>query len=98
VFKNGVEGPGLFGFQPSVISGIPDSEHYSPMSRIFMIEWNEPENAILITTQTEINTLITNGLIDARIARPMDADHIVNLPIVDSILKNQNIFTYFLPV
>ena len=98
VFKNGVEGPGLFGFQPSVISGIPDSEHYSPMSRIFMIEWNEPENAILITTQTEINTLITNGLIDVRIARPMDADHIVNLPIVDSILKNQNIFTYFLPV
>jgi len=42
--------------------------------------------------------LKTNGLIDVRIARPMDADHIVNLPIVDSILKNQNIFTYFLPV
>ncbi len=98
VFKNGVEGPGLFGFQPSVTSGIPDSEHYSPMSRIFLIEWNEPEKATLITTLTEINTLKTNGLIDVRMARPMDANNIVNLPIVDINLKNLKIFTYLLPV
>ncbi len=68
------------------------------MSRIFLIEWNEPENATLITTLTEINTLKTNGLIDVRMARPMDANNIVNLPIVDINLKNLKIFTYLLPV
>ena len=42
-FKNGLTGTGPLGFQPGIAAGAPGDANYSPMWRIFMIGWDNPE-------------------------------------------------------
>ena len=82
-FKNGMTGTGPLGFQPGIAAGAPGDANYSPMWRIFMIGWDNPENAQLLETIDDVNAYNKAGLIDIGIARPMDSDHIVNCPFID---------------
>jgi len=82
-FKNGLTGTGPLGFQPGIAAGAPGDTNYSPMWRIFMIGWDNPENAQLLETIDDMNAYKKAGLIDIGIARPMDSDHIVNCPFID---------------
>ena len=82
-FKNGIVGSGPVGFQPGIAASAPGDETYSPMWRIFMIEWNDPENASVLETKADIDTFKAEGLINVNIARPMNSDHIVNCPFID---------------
>jgi len=82
-FKNGMTGTGPLGFQPGIAAGAPGDANYSPMWRIFMIGWDNPENAQLLETIDDMNAYKKSGLIDIGIARPMDSDHIVNCPFID---------------
>ena len=82
-FRNGITGTGPLGFQPGIAAGAPGDVNYSPMWRIFMIGWENPENAQLLETIDDMNAYKEAGLIDIDIARPMDSDHIVNCPFID---------------
>ncbi|MFB5620115.1 MAG: hypothetical protein ACE5RC_03145 [Nitrosopumilus sp.] len=82
-FKNGLTGTGPLGFQPGIATGAPGDANYSPMWRIFVIDWDDPENAQLLETIDDINAYSEAGLINIGIARPMDSDHIVNCPFID---------------
>ncbi len=82
-FKNGLTGTGPKGFQPGIAAGAPGDANYSPMWRIFMIGWDNPENAQLLETIDDMNAYREAGLIDIGIARPMDSDFIVNCPFID---------------
>jgi len=82
-FKNGLTGTGPLGFQPGIAAGAPGDANYSPMWRIFMIGWDNPENAQVLETIDDMNAYKKAGLIDIGIARPMDSDHIVNCPFID---------------
>ena len=82
-FKNGLTGTGPLGFQPGIAAGAPGDTNYSPMWRIFMIGWDNPDNAQLLETIDDMNAYKEAGLIDIGIARPMDSDHIVNCPFID---------------
>ena len=82
-FKNGIKGSGPLGFQPGIAASAPGDVNYSPMWRIFMISWNDPANASLLETVDDFNAFKKAGLIDINIARPMNADHIVNCPFID---------------
>jgi len=82
-FKNGIKGSGPLGFQAGIAASAPGDANYSPMWRIFMIGWDNPENASLLETIGDINALKGDGLINVNIARPMDSDHIVNCPFID---------------
>jgi len=82
-FKNGIKGSGPLGFQAGIAASAPGDANYSPMWRIFMIGWDNPENASLLETISDINALKGDGLINVNIARPMDSDHIVNCPFID---------------
>jgi hypothetical protein len=82
-FMNGIESSGPFGFQPGIVSGSLVDETYSPMSRIFIITWNNPDNAELLLTKSMIDEFEKDKLITVDLAKPMAADHIVNTPIVD---------------
>ncbi len=82
-FKNGLTGTGPLGFQPGIAAGAPGDDNYSPMWRIFVIGWNNPENAQVLETLDDINAYRETGLIDIGIARPMGSDHIVNCPFID---------------
>ena len=82
-FKNGIKGSGPLGFQAGIAASGPGDANYSPMWRIFMISWNDPANALLLETVDDFNAFKKAGLIDINIARPMNADHIVNCPFID---------------
>ncbi len=82
-FKNGIKGSGPLGFQAGIAASGPGDINYSPMWRIFMISWNDPTNALLLETVDDFNAFKEAGLIDINIARPMNADHIVNCPFID---------------
>ncbi|MDH3834418.1 MAG: hypothetical protein OES34_09715 [Nitrosopumilus sp.] len=82
-FRNGIAGSGPMGFQPGIAAGAPGDANYSPMWRIFMIGWEDPDNASVLETMSDINAYQKAGLITAGLARPMDSDHIVNCPFID---------------
>ncbi len=82
-FRNGITGSGPLGFQAGIAASAPGDANYSPMWRIFMIGWEDPDNASLLETMSDINALKQDGLISVGIARPMDSDHIVNCPFID---------------
>ena len=39
IFKNGVKGPGLMGFQANVVDSIPGDSKYTPLWRVSVVEW-----------------------------------------------------------
>ncbi len=39
IFKNGVKGPGLMGFQTNVLNSIPGDPHYTPLWKVNLVEW-----------------------------------------------------------
>jgi hypothetical protein len=82
-FANGITGSGPMGFQPGIAAGAPGDANYSPMWRIFMIGWEDPDNASILETKADIDAYQKAGLISAGLARPMDSDHIVNCPFID---------------
>jgi hypothetical protein len=82
-FGNGITGSGPMGFQPGIAAGAPGDANYSPMWRIFMIGWENPDNASILETKADIDAYQKAGLISVGLARPMDSDHIVNCPFID---------------
>ena len=82
-FKNGIKGSGPLGFQPGIAASSPGDETYSPMWRIFLVEWNDPEDAKVLETKADIDEFKSQGLITVNLARPMNSDHIVNCPFID---------------
>ena len=82
-FMDGIKGSGPLGFQPGIAAASPGDENYSPMWRIFMISWNDLENASVLETKADIDHFQSDGLITVNLARPMNSDHIVNCPFID---------------
>lgn len=82
-FKNGIKGSGPVGFQAGIASAAPGDENYSPMWRIFLVEWNDPEKAQVLETRADIDEFKSNGLVTVNLARPLNSDHIVNCPFID---------------
>ena len=82
-FQNGIKGSGPLGFQAGIATGIPGNENYSPIRHIYNIEWNNPENAKILETISDINSFKANDLISVSLARPMNSNHIVNSPLID---------------
>ncbi len=82
-FMNGIKGSGPLGFQAGIAASAPGDSNYSPMWRIFMIGWDDPTSAALLENKADIDFYQQEGLINVNLARPMDADHIVNCPFID---------------
>ena len=82
-FKNGIKGSGPIGFQPGIAAAVPGDETYSPMWRIFLVEWNNPEDARVLETKADIDFYQSEESIIVSLARPMNSDHIVNCPFID---------------
>ncbi len=82
-FKNGIKGSGPIGFQPGIAAAAPGDETYSPMWRIFLVEWNNPNDARILETRADIDFYQSEESITVSLARPMNSDHIVNCPFID---------------
>ena len=53
-FMNGIQGPGPLGFQSGISSSFLGDANYSPMSRIYFIEWNDQNSISIVQTTKEI--------------------------------------------
>ena len=82
-FKNGIKGSGPMGFQPGIASAAPGDETYSPIWRIYNVEWNDSQNAKILETRFDIDSFSEEDLLTVSIARPMNSDHLVNCPFID---------------
>ncbi|MDH3277757.1 MAG: hypothetical protein OEM21_06620 [Nitrosopumilus sp.] len=82
-FKNGIKGSGPMGFQPGIASAAPGDETYSPIWRIYNVEWNNSEDAQILETRFDIDSLSKEDKLTVSIARPMNSDHLVNCPFID---------------
>ncbi len=82
-FKNGIKGSGPLGFQAGIASASLDNENYSPMWRIYLVEWNDPESAKILETKSDIDSFRADGLLSVSIAKPLNSDYIVNCPFID---------------
>jgi len=82
-FKNGILGSGPLGFQPGIAAAALGDENYSPMWRIYLVEWNNAESAKILETKLDIDSFRENDLLSVSIARPTNSDHIVNCPFID---------------
>jgi len=82
-FKNGIKGSGSLGFQPSISTAIPGDENYSPIWRVYVVEWNNPKNAKILETISDIDSSKKANLISVNLARTMNSNTIVNFPFID---------------
>jgi hypothetical protein len=82
-FKNGIKSSGPLGFQAGIISVVPGDENYSPIWRIFNVEWNNPENAKILETMYDINLSKSHDQILVSLARTMNEQYVINSPIID---------------
>jgi len=51
--------------------------------RIYFIAWKDPKSALLLQTKNDVDVHEKAVQISVNLAKPMNADHIVNAPIVD---------------
>ncbi len=82
-FKNGIKGTGSLGYQPGIVSVNSDHKNYSPIWRIYNIEWHNPENAKILETISDIDLFKANDMISVSLARPMNSHHMINSPLID---------------
>ena len=82
-FKNGIKGSGPLGFQAGVAGAVLGDENYSPMWRIYLVEWNDENSAKILETKSDIDSFHADDLLSVSIARPTSSDHIVNCPFID---------------
>ena len=82
-FKNGIVGTGPLGFQPGIASAALGDKNYSPMWRIYLVEWSDAGSAKVLETKSDIDSFRADNMISVSIARPTNSDHIVNCPFID---------------
>ena len=54
VFKNGIKGNGIFGFQPTVGNAQPGDANYRPLWRINIVEWKNGITLIQLKSEKEV--------------------------------------------
>ena len=82
-FKNGIKGSGSLGFQPEISSSSSNEENYSPISKIYLVEWHNSELAQILQTKSDIDSFHNDDLLTVSIARPTNSEYIINSPFID---------------
>ena len=82
-FKNGIIGSGPLGFQAGIAGASLGDANYSPMWRIYLVEWNDAKSAKILETRSDIDSFSDEDKLSVSIARPTNSDHIVNCPFID---------------
>ncbi len=77
VFKNGVTGSGVLGFQPNVVDSIPTDPNYSPLWKINFVEWKDSTTATVLGSDDDIAAAVTQGKVTVT-----QTNVVVNCPII----------------
>ena len=82
-FKNGIIGSGPLGFQPNIAAAAPNDRNYTPIWRIYLVEWNDPKTAKVLETIPDIDHFRSEDTISVSIARPTNLEYVINSPFID---------------
>src|SRR6266487_2450191 len=77
VFKNGVKGPGLMGFQTNVLNSIPGDPHYTPLWKVNIVEWKTTSTPTILGSDDIIANAVKKGQITVT-----PTNVVINCPIV----------------
>ena len=55
-FKNGIKGTGPLGFQPVIAGTSPGDANYSPIWKIYLVEWNDAKSSKILETKSDIDS------------------------------------------
>ncbi|MEM7128982.1 MAG: twin-arginine translocation signal domain-containing protein [Chloroflexota bacterium] len=61
VFGNGIEGPGVMGFQPAIFDNHAGDPAWSPFWDHFTLTWSDEASATILTSSNEIRSLVDSG-------------------------------------
>lgn len=64
VFGNGIEGPGVMGFQPAIFDNQAGDPGWSPFWDHYTAVWANPDNAILLSSAQEIRSFAEAGILE----------------------------------
>ena len=81
-FVNGINGSGPMGLQAGIGDSAPGDQSYSPMWFISFIEWNDPSQARVLETVSDVAAMKQAGLI--AVTPAMGGMHVVNCPFFDA--------------
>jgi hypothetical protein len=76
-FKNGLKGMGPLGFQPDVFDNPPGAAGYSPLRRLNVVSWVDPDNASELKSAAAVLALEQSG--DVTIEQP---GVVINMPFI----------------
>jgi hypothetical protein len=83
-FANGLQGAGPFGYQEGISSAQPGDSTYSPICKVSIISWKDPQNAKILENKNDIDYEISTGNITVQEALVLDKNYILDCPIMDS--------------
>ncbi|MDE1725905.1 MAG: hypothetical protein KGH89_01400 [Thaumarchaeota archaeon] len=82
-FANGIRSGGPFGFQEGVSGAQLGDVKYSPICKISMITWTNPQNATLLENINDINFEKSQGSITVQPALAFNNNYLVDCPIIE---------------
>jgi hypothetical protein len=77
IFKNGVKGSGLMGFQTNVLNSIPGDPHYTPLWKVNIVEWKTTSTPTTLGSDDIIADAVKKGQITVT-----PTNVVINCPIV----------------
>jgi hypothetical protein len=83
-FANGLKGAGPFGYQEGISSAQPGDSTYSPICKVSIITWEDPQNAKILENKNDIDTEKLAGSITIQNASVFDKNYILDCPIIDN--------------
>ena len=82
-FTNGLQGAGPFGYQEGISSAQLGDSTYSPICKISIINWNDPNNAKVLENKNDIDYEKSAGNITVQEATTLDKNYILDCPIIN---------------
>ncbi len=81
-FTNGIQGAGPFGYQEGISSAQLGDTAYSPICKISIINWNDPNNAKVLENKNDIDYEKSAGNITVQEAEVLGDNYILDCPII----------------
>ncbi|HEX5457030.1 MAG TPA: hypothetical protein VFX64_01445 [Candidatus Nitrosotalea sp.] len=82
-FANGLHGAGPFGYQEGISSAQPGDSTYSPICKISLVTWNDPQDVKVLENKNDIDSEKSAGHITVQEATTLDKNYILDCPIVN---------------
>lgn len=83
-FANGIKGGGPFGFQEGITNAKLDDSSYSPICKVSMITWKDPQSATLLENMDDISSTESSGSITVQPSTVFNNDYILDCPIIET--------------